>query len=86
MKKLTQKVRTASDAKESNPNNVFSSVTKTLARKVGHLANPTQSSAPADDDLETSMKAAQEDVQVLRSPFLSTVFSSCLTFLFTQLV
>ena len=73
-------LRSTSD--RDNPN-VFSAVTKTLARKVGNLTNPnilnSQTPAPAplvttastesagDDYLEQSMKRAQEDVDVLRS-------------------
>ncbi|XP_046456544.1 rab GTPase-binding effector protein 1-like isoform X2 [Daphnia pulex] len=73
-------LRSSSD--RDNPN-VFSAVTKTLARKVGNLTNPnilaSQTPAPVplvatastdsagDDYLEQSMKRAQEDVEVLRS-------------------
>lgn len=64
---------------KDNPN-VFSAVTKTLARKVGNLTNPnilstlqapsavtTSTESTGDDYLEQSMKRAQEDVEVLRS-------------------
>jgi len=65
-------------ASEKDNPNVFSAVTKTLARKVNNLANTSLSSSPtpssyfpsADatgDDLESSMKRAQEDAEVLRS-------------------
>lgn len=72
-------LRSSSD--KDNPN-VFSAVTKTLARKVGNLTNPNilssqtvavppvpaASAEPSSDDyLEQSMKRAQEDVEVLRS-------------------
>jgi len=66
-------------ASEKDNPNVFSAVTKTLARKVNNLANTSLSSSPtptstyfpsadtSGDDLETSMKRAQEDAEVLRS-------------------
>jgi len=61
-------------AMEKDNPNVFSAVTKTLARKVNNLANTSLSSSPtpaaaidAGDDLESSMKRAQEDAEVLRS-------------------
>ncbi|XP_057368871.1 rab GTPase-binding effector protein 1-like [Daphnia carinata] len=73
-------LRTSSD--RDNPN-VFSAVTKTLARKVGNLTNPniltsqtppqvplvtaSSTDSSGDDYLEQSMKRAQEDVEVLRS-------------------
>lgn len=71
--------RSSSD--KDNPN-VFSAVTKTLARKVGNLTNQniltsqptaaplaatTSTESTGDDYLEQSMKRAQEDVEVLRS-------------------
>lgn len=71
-----------SSADKDNPN-VFSAVTKTLARKVGNLTNnvnlpsspsPFSQTPPVaiadtsgEDYLEQSMKRAQEDVEVLRS-------------------
>lgn len=70
------------DSSDKDNPNVFSAVTKTLARKVGNLTNPnilmsqatpaplptsTSSEASTDDYLEQSMKRAQEDVEVLRS-------------------
>jgi hypothetical protein len=79
-------LRSSSD--RDNPN-VFSAVTKTLARKVGNLTNPhilnSQTPAPVplvttastesagDDYLEQSMKRAQEDVEVLRSLVFQTI-------------
>ncbi|KAK4010865.1 hypothetical protein OUZ56_019993 [Daphnia magna] len=75
-----RELRSSSD--RDNPN-VFSAVTKTLARKVGNLTNPniltsqtppqvplvtaTSTESAGDDYLEQSMKRAQEDVEVLRS-------------------
>lgn len=74
--RLELEVHEFRSSEKDNPN-VFSAVTKTLARKVNNLANTSLSSSPtpsyfptadtAGDDLESSMKRAQEDAEVLRS-------------------